>query len=879
MGELIRRLRYLLRWRQHDDELAEELALHRQLKEQELRERGLDVRAATSAAKRALGNDLAARQYVRDVMVWPWLQDLAQDIRVAARLVVRDRGFAVTALVVLGLGIGLNNMMFTLVYAHTLRGLPIDQPDRVLYISTLDERNTDRGLSYPEFQDLRAEARSFGSIAAFVSAPATLGDQGRAPDRFEGGYVSASALDVIGVRPAFGRTIGPDDDRVGAPAVAILGSGAWQSRYGRDATILGRSVIVNGAPATVIGILPEKSGFPSTAEVWLPLATAPAFANPRRDARMLRVFGRLRGDIGETDATAEVQSVADRIARQYPETNKGIRFHTAPINSRFFGRLTHPAWMAFTAASFLVVLISCANVANLMLARSIDRTREIAIRASLGATRSRVVRQLLIESSVLAALGGVAGLVISILGVRLFQMGVPTGVLPYWIHYTLDTRGFAALGAVSLGTVLVFGFVPALKASKTDVNAILKSSGRLHAGAGGTRRWTTAFMTAELALAVLLLATAVESATRERADVPSDTVIDTPDLLTAALTLPGEKYRTLEQRADFYARLDERLNAISAAGPASFASALPLRGGVEQQLDIDGRPPRDGDARPVVWTVAIGPRYFQTLELPLVRGRAFSDEAGLPSRNQVIVNQRFLGMHFPGEDPIGHTIRLTARNAPAQETAWIIVGIAPNVRQHPQPDPNPVVYTPFRAAAPATAMLLVRGSGHQAALTAFLREQVLALDPDVPLYRMQTMAQVIDDAEWNGRISARLIYTLTFIAFAVSLVGLYAVTAHAVSQRTQEIGIRTALGARPTQVAGLVLRRAAGLALLGLIAGVGCTIAFDATFYSGRIDLRFTRPSVLIPVCALLALVTLIACVVPVRRATRLDPLLALRHE
>lgn len=881
MRELLRRVMYALRWARRDSEIAEEMAFHREMAERDLQDRGVAPVDARAAARRALGNDLASRQYASDVWIAPWLQDLIQDIRFASRLLVRDRGFAATALVVLALGIGVNNMMFTLVNAHTLRGLPIERPDRVLYIATRDERNTDRGVSYLDFQDLRAAVRSFSGLGGFVNAPATLGDPGRAPDRFEGAYLSAHALELLGIAPVIGRSLQPDDDRSGAAPVVLLGSGAWRSRYGRDASILGRSVVVNGAPATVVGVLPEKSGFPSTAEVWLPLASMPGIANQKRDVRTIRVFGRLGDGIAATDASAEMESLANGLAREHPDTNRGIRTELTPINVRFFGQLTNPAWMAFTAAGFLIVLISCANVANLMLSRSIDRTREMAIRASLGATRQRIVRQLLIESAVLAAAGGAVGFGVSIAGVRLFQSALPDNVLPYWIHYAMDARGFMALAAVSVGTALVFGLVPALHASKTDVNHVLKSTGRLRASLRnrGARRWTTAFMAVELALTVVLLSYAVTDLTSRRRDIPSDSVINTPDVLTAVVTLPADKYRAVDARRDFYRRLDERLTAISGASPLSFATALPLGGGLEQQLEIDGRALSGAATPPTVWTVAIGPRYFETLKLSILRGRALSDRDGLPGQNHAVVNQRFADLHFPGEDPIGRVVRLTPRNAPAAAAAWTIVGIAPDVRQHPAPMPEAVAYTPFQAAPPATTMLLVRAAGDPGALTAFLREQLVTVDPDVPLYRTVTLKQAVEDAGWNGRVSLRLIYTLTFIAFAFSVVGLYAVTAHAVGQRTQEIVVRMALGARPGQVRRLVVMRAATQAAFGLVAGVACTILWDAVFFSGRVDVRFARPGIVLPICALLALVTLAACVVPVRRATRLDPATALRNE
>ncbi len=561
-----------------------------------------------------------------------------------------------------------------------------------------------------------------------------------------------------------------------------------------------------------------------------------------------------------------------------------------PINERYLGQLSNPAWMAFTAVGFLVLLISCANVANLMLARAVHRGREIAIRASLGATRMRIIRQVLIESTVLAALGGILGLVVSLLGVRLFAAGVPDGSLPYWLDYTMDARVFSALTAVSIVTVFVFGLVPALQASKADVNQILKAGGRSVITGRGARRWTTGFLAAEFALTVVLLSYVVINLRTSTPEVPSDRALNIPALVTASITLPADKYRTPEQRADFYSRLSERIAAVPGVVSASVASALPLRGAAERQLDIEGRSRGAGETGPAVWTIGVGTRYFETLGLPLPRGREFSDRDGRAGQEHVIVNQRFADMFFDREDPIGRRIRLTApapagtaataQPSPASDAPWLtIVGVAPSVRQRPGSSPDPLVYMPLRATPPPTTALVVRSTGEPGAITRRLREAVSSLDPQLPLYRVMTMERAIDEVEWVGRVSVRMITSLTLIALGLSIVGLYAVTAHAVGQRTQEIGVRMALGARPGEVRRLILRRALIQVAIGLVAGIACTMAWDAAFFSGRADLRFAAPDVLIPVASLLALITFAACVVPARRATRIDPVEALRSE
>lgn len=808
----------------------------------------------------------------------PIVDALTQDIRFALRLLVRDKGFATTAILVLGLGIGVNNMMFTLIYAFTMRGLPIDRADRVLHVSTFDQRFPDRPLSYPELDDLR-RARSFGGIAAFVNAPVAVGDEARAPDRFDGTYLSANAFDLVGASPALGRVFSPEEDRPGAPLVVVLGSKAWHSRYRGETAILGRSILVNGTPATVIGVMPDPPGFPSTAEVWLPLSQTPGLAMQKRDARTLRVFGRVRDGVPVANARAEVESIVERTAHDHPDTSQGLKARVVPIDERFFGRATDTVWLAFSTAALLIVVVSCANAANLMLARAVLRAREIAIRGSLGASRWRVARQLLIESAVLAVAGGAAGLAISLAAIRIFLSGIPENTLPYWSDFTMDTRVFAALIAVSFGTVLVFGLVPAIQSSKADINRVLRDGGRSGTGSGGNRRLTTAFLVAELALSVVLLAQVVVSIQNNRPRMSSDAIVDTKDILTASITLPSAKYTTPDQRNDLYRRLEERFGGIAGVSALSVAAIVPTRGAAEQRLDVERRVPTDATQAPAVWTVSVGPRYFDTLAVPLKKGKEFSEQDARSGGAYAIVNERFAEMHFPQDDPIGHRIRVSTPTAGSEAPWREIIGVAQNIRQRTFADPDPIVYLPFRSAPLTTASLLIRSHVDPATMTAALRREAMQVDPDLPLYRVMTMGQAIDKAQWNGRVSHRLIVMLTILALGLSVVGLYAVTAHAVGQRTQEIGIRMALGARPGQVRRLILSRAIAQVALGLVFGIAGTMAWGAAFSSGRIDLSFADPRVLVPLSVLLALVTFVACLVPARRATRLDPVAALRQE
>lgn len=436
--------------------------------------RGMAPEDARLAARKAFGGVDQIREACRDQQGLPIVDALVQDVRFGLRLLVRDRGFTLAAIVVLGVGLGVNNLFFTLVYASTMRGLPLERADRVVHISMTDERAPDRPVSWQEFVDLKSARRSLVGLTAFASAPVTVGDEDRAPDRLDGTYLSANGFDLLDISPVSGRTFTDQDDRPGAAPVVMLGEQAWQTRYEGDPGVLGREILVNGSPATVVGIIPDRSGFPTTATVWLPLANMPGLKSQPPDMHSLRVLGRLGDDETVEDARAEVQSIVDGSIATRAEGSGQVRARVIPIDERTFQPLAGP-WIAFILAAFLVVLISSANVANLMIGRSVRRAHELAIRASLGAARSRLVRQLVVESAVLAAIATGLGSAVSLVGVQLFQSTVPLNVFPYWNDFSMDLRIFGALCLVAVGTIFVFGLIPAVLVSRSDANEILKN--------------------------------------------------------------------------------------------------------------------------------------------------------------------------------------------------------------------------------------------------------------------------------------------------------------------------------------------------------------------------------------------------------------------
>jgi putative ABC transport system permease protein len=799
-----------------------------------------------------------------------------QDARFALRFLMNDRWFAAVAIAALALGIGVNNTLFTIVNAYCIRGLPIDRPDRVVSIGLRDAGDRDRGVSPADFEDIRTSVSAFSGVAAFSTTAVAVRAEGRPAERFTSAYVSASALALLGKKTVIGRDFLAEDHRDGAPAVTIVSYAVWINRFGGERSFVGRSVHVNGAPVTVIGVMEPGFRFPNNADLWQPLAALPGLSPQRRDMLVLSLVGRLADGVGIPQARSEVDAIAARLAHDHPGTNDGVRARVIPVNERYNGRISDPAWIAFMTVGALVVIIACANVANLLLMRSTGRAREIGIRASLGATRQRLLRQLFVESAVLAAAGGLVGLALSVIGVRLLTAMVPDAAVPPG-GFGMDVRVFAVLAAVCLGTVFLFGLTPALHMSRTDVNAALKE-GRPGTGNLRVRRWTAVFLTAEFGLTLMLMTEVRGSLESFLETSRADRVIDTSHLLTMWLSLPAQKYGAPEERLAFYRRLEERVATIAPISSAAITTALPFGGATPRRVALEGRAPATREQLPEIWTLAVGTHYFETLDVPLARGRGFTVEDGTPGHESVIVNQLFADRHFPGADAVGRRIQLVGDDRAPSPSSWLtIVGVSRTIRQRPPVEPDPVAYLPFAQNAPATAAILLRGRGEPGALAPLIREEVRALDADLPIYRMMTMDEAIRESRWNPRVANTIITSIALIALCLSAVGLYTVTAHGVAQRRHEIGIRMALGANRRQVSWLVLRRAMAQLAAGLAAGLVFTLIWERLFSGGsRI---MSTPAVMAPVAMLLVVVALVACLAPIARATRLDPSVALRYE
>ena len=804
---------------------------------------------------------------------------LLQDIRYGIRLLVRDPWFTLVAALALGLGIGMNTTVFTFVNAVLVRGLPFDHPDQIFYVSNRDLKSDDeRGFSYLDFSDWRSQATAFEGLAAFRDSTMNVSEAGRPAERVAGDYISANAFRLLRQPVLLGRDFASSEDHPEAAPVVILGYDLWKTRFASDPAVLGRVIKVNDVGCTIIGVMPEGMRFPINAGMWRPLVPGKDDLQ-KREERTLNVFGRLAPGTSAARAQSEVASIGARQEHLYPVANKDSRPRLMTFNERFNGGPIRIIFMSLLGAVGFVLLIACANVANLLLARSSRRAREVAVRMALGAGRARVIRQLLVESTLLACLGGLLGLALSYVGIRLFDAAVADVGKPYWIRFTMDVTVFGYMAAVCLVTGVIFGMAPALQVSKTNVNEILKEGGRNSAGGARSRRLSSAMVVAEITLTLVLLtgASLMIRSFLKLYSLPMG--VETAHVLTMRTLLSSERYATPEKRQQFFDALVSRLDAIPGVAAAATASSLPLSGGDDRVIEIEGRPaaePKDG---PRATTLSIGPAYFDVFRLPLGRGRLLREQDGTPGQETIVVNERFVAKFLNGEEPLGRRLRLFADAGSKEPNPWLtIVGVVPTVRQgNPQQvEDSAVLYRPTRLDPPRGTNIVVRTEGDPGQITAAVRDAAREIDPEQPIFNLDTMDQVLARSRWAYRVFGAMFGIFAAVALVLSAVGIYAVTSYSVTQRTPEIGVRMALGAQSAQVSWLILKAgliqlAFGL-VLGLSGGWGVTFVLQSVVA----QIPAADPVTFVVVTLLLSLVTVTACLIPAWRAMRLDPLKAL---
>ena len=812
---------------------------------------------------------------------------MLQDLRFAVRLLIKERWFSAVAIVALALGIGLNATVFTLVNAVLIRGLPFKDSQDLYMLGWQVKRGGQSNISWVDFKEWRNQTKAFAGLGGWTGGNMNIADDRGMPEQARGTYMTANAFSVVGQRPLLGRDFGPEDEKRGADRAVILGYTIWRNRYGGDPNVVGKLTRINGEPAVVVGVMPEGMMFPQNSEIWA--AHIPTEQQERRTWRGMAVFGRVQTGTPRTAALAELDTLASRVKAEYPKDYEelgGMILET--FNQRFNGGPIRAVFLSMMGAVVFVLLIACANVANLLLSRSASRAREVAVRLALGATRWRIVRQLLFESMLLGAIGGVVGLGIAMFGVRAFDAAVADSGKPYWIQFTIDYVVVAFLAGICLLTGVLFGLAPALHVSRTNVHGVLKEGGRGNAG-GGRVRWLTGTMVVvEVALTLVLLVGAGLMVRSFLNLYRVDLGMRTDRLLAMNLQLAGEKYQKPEARRAFYERLEPRLGTIPGAEHVALTTSIPAFGVGRRPLEVDGRPAPKIDDAPTVGTVTISRGFFDVAGVSVLRGRGFTEADGSPGAENVVINEQFAAEHFKNEDAIGKRIRFMQPapepgQPPATPPVWrTIVGIVPNVRHTNIQDADSVAaaYLPWRQETPGFATVIMRSSVPPDTLMAAVRKEVQAIDPDQPVFNLRTMERMMQNLMWPYRVFGSLFTIFAFIGLMLSAVGLYAVMAYAVTQRTQEIGVRMALGAQGSQVTWMVLRRGLFQLGLGLIFGLaGGYFAGQALPSRILVNTSSSDPWVFVAITLILSIVAITACLVPARRAMRVDPLVALRAE
>ncbi len=779
----------------------------------------------------------------------------------------------------LAVGIGVNATVFTVVNAVLFKGFPlVKDNDRLLYITPKDSNCC---VSYPDFLDYRAQAKSFQGMAVVHGISKVVSDQTGFAENISVTEVSADTFKVTGQSPIMGRDFTPSDEAPGAAAVAMLNYGFWERRYGKDPAILGRTVRMNGAPTTIIGVMPEGYTFPQTGDMWVPLVqTEKVMSRENRDTWM--AFGRLADGVTIANARAEMEVIGKQLGIAYPLTDREHPPLVQKFDEFFIGQNAALIYGSMWGAVGFVLLIACANLANLLLARAMGRSREISVRIALGAARWRIIRQLLIESVMLSSLGGLLGWLIAKWGVRTYALAMANKSSWLIIDYRMDSQVLAYLIAISIGTGILFGLAPALRLSKLDVNATLRDGGRGATGSGHGKHLSALLVTGEMALAVVLLAGAGVMMRSFLKIHTADMGVNIDRILTASMDLPTARYPGAEQRISFYERLTTRLDAMPGVESVAIADSPPSWGSQKLPFELAGAPSAS-QIRPMVSALKISPAYFRTLEAKLLSGRELNDADAALGIPVAIVNQLFANKYWPGENPLGKRLRLFDDKTPPNATQkdWLtVVGVVSNIVQNDmnRQRVDPVVYLPYRQQPGGGMWVFVRTHAAPGSLATAFRREVHGLDSDLPMYGPLPLAASLE-RYWDSRFYGALFLIFAAIALLLASIGLYTVIAHAVSQRTQEIGIRLAIGATAQDILKLVFVQGMIPLGIGLTIGLAASLAVNRVLESMLVRVSPADPVTLVAVSAVLIFSAALGCWIPARRAMRVDPVVALRHE
>lgn len=808
------------------------------------------------------------------------METLYQDIRYAVRMLTKKPGFTAAALIALALGIGANTAIFSVVNAILLRPLAYNAPDRIVafWENNLPNDIKKESTSGPNFTDWKDQAESFEAMAAFHRTSAILSGDSE-PERIQGSAVTDGFFSVLKVDPALGRVFLPDEMQPGKNRVVILSDGMWRRRFGSDQNIIGKAVTLNGNPYTVVGVMPPYFRNPrpdprQPTELWMPVSVDLTKRGRRSD--FLSVIARMKPDVSIEQARSEMNTIVGRLEEQYTNANAGWTVEIIPLHERFVGDVKLAMFVLLGAVCFLL-LIACANVANLLLARAAAREKEIAIRTALGAARRRLVQQLLTESVALALLGGGIGLLLAVWGIELLTSLGPESI-PRINEVSLDRSVLAFTLTVSLVSGIVFGLVPALQASKANLNDALKEGGRSGAESTRGRRARNVLAISEIALSFVLL---IGAGLMLKSFINLEQVnpgFNPARVLTLNLSLPSSKYPDgTPATAGFYKQLFEQVASLPGVESVAAIDSLPLTGSSVLSFSVEGRPLPPPDKVEDAEVCVITPDYFRALGIPLMNGRPFADQDSENAPAVTLISSTMARRYWPDEDPIGK--RITLSNP--QTGPWLtIAGIVGDVHQSTlDAEPYPEMYLAFAQNQRRSMSLVVRASVDPLKLVPAVRSKIGALDKDQPLYNVRTLDQILSESVARPRFNMLLIGIFAVIAIVLAAVGIYSVMSYSVTQRTHEIGIRMALGAQTGEVLRLVVRQGMTVALTGVGLGFGAALLLTRLMASLLFNVTATDPLVFVAISVVLVGVALGACLIPARRAMKVDPMVALRYE
>ncbi len=807
------------------------------------------------------------------------MESLFKDIRYGLRSLLKHPTFTAISIVTLALGIGANSAIFSVVNAVVLRPLPYQDSERLAMLWTTKDANLAQPFSFADYNDLKSQARSFSAIGA--ASPLwsfTLTGDGE-PEPIQGMYFSASMFDLLKVAPEKGRAFTADEDRTGGPPVVIISRALWERRFGGDPNVIGKPMAISGTTATIVGIMPAPFQFlDPAAELWMPLWQN-QFASSARQVRLLSVAGRLNDGVQTSEANAELTNIAQRLESAYPDSNRGVSLRVVPLHAQVTGKV-RPALLLLFGAVGLVLLIACANIINLMLVRSAARRREIAVRAALGAGRLRLLRQLLTESITLSLIGGAAGVLIGSWGVNALLALNPIPI-PSYNKIGVDMTVLAFTLVASVVTGVVFGLAPAWQSLRVDLNSALKEGGRGSVAEHGQRRLSSLLVITEMAMAMVLLIGAglLLRSFAHLLDVKPG--FTTENLLTMQIGLPNVAYQEPQKRAAFLQQLETSLRGAPEVASVGFVTRLPLMStmnNITSYLAIEGREVPAGE-RPEIDFRRASTGYFQTMGIPLLSGRLVTEQDVTNGSRFVLINEAMAKRFWHGEDPVGK--RISTMVSSGQQIPWqTIVGVVGNVRHLGlDVEPRPEIYYHTNTSPPFGPVVVIRTTSDPSRLISIARAKVRELDRDVPISNVNTMEQLVAQSVAQRRFGMFLLGTFALLALLLAGIGIYGVVSYSVTQRTQEIGVRMALGASATDVLKMVLRNGMSLALIGV--GLGLVGAFGLTRLMSRLLFEVTPTDVTTFALVSVGLISvaLLACYLPARRAMKVDPLEALRYE